>query len=69
MLPGNTETDKALDLLRLEGWQGERKDAPDIAIVVTDGLSTNPGLTMIAADRLLKTGATVFSIGEIKTIV
>ncbi|XP_060583327.1 collagen alpha-1(XII) chain-like [Ruditapes philippinarum] len=61
--PGNTETDKALDLLRLEGFEGERKDAPDIAIVVTDGLSTNPDLTEIAADRLKKSGATVFSVG------
>jgi hypothetical protein len=50
--------------LRLEGFEGERKDAPDIAIVVTDGLSTNPDLTEIAADRLKKSGATVFSVGK-----
>ncbi|XP_053405850.1 collagen alpha-1(XII) chain-like [Mercenaria mercenaria] len=61
--PGNTETDKALDLLRLEGFEGERTDAPNIAIVVTDGLSTNPDLTRIAASRLKKSGSTVFSVG------
>ncbi|KAL4227529.1 von Willebrand factor (vWF) type A domain [Mactra antiquata] len=61
--PGNTETDKALDLLRLEGFEGDRPDAPNIAIIVTDGLSTNPGLTKISSSQLKKSGITVFAVG------
>lgn len=53
----------ALDLLRNEGFEGDRKEAPNIAIVITDGLSTLPDQTVIAAKSLKDAGTTAFAIG------
>ncbi|XP_052797297.1 collagen alpha-4(VI) chain-like [Mya arenaria] len=61
--PGNTETDKAFDYLLAHGLEGDRKGAPDLAIVVTDGYSSAPDLTKIAADKVKQQGIGVFAIG------
>ncbi|KAH3830568.1 collagen alpha-1(XII) chain-like [Dreissena polymorpha] len=61
--PGATDTDTALDLLRTDGFFGDRSFAPNIAIVITDGYSSNPEQTKVAADKVKNTGTTVFAIG------
>ncbi|KAL4227324.1 biological adhesion [Mactra antiquata] len=60
---GGTTTSDALRLLRSEGFEGERPDAPDIAIVITDGLSKYPLITRAQADLAKQEGITMFSIG------
>ena len=64
LILGNTATDLALDLLRVDGYEGDRADAPNIAIVVTDGYSTSPDLTKVAAQNLKDENIITFAIGE-----
>ena len=64
-ISGNTDTDKALEFLLLEGYRGGRDNAPNVAIVITDGRSFNSTLTKIAAEALKKAGTTVFAIGNV----
>jgi len=45
----------ALEMLRLRGYFHERPDAPDIAIVITDGLSRFPTNTLKQVHILLVT--------------
>lgn len=61
---GARETDKALQMLRLEGFDGERLGVPNIVILLTDGSSTNPFLTGRAADELKQYGVEVFAVGK-----
>ncbi|WAR00542.1 COCA1-like protein [Mya arenaria] len=60
---GGTSTSEALELMRGEGFDGERPGAPDIAIVITDGLSKYPMLTKFQADRAKNESISMFSIG------
>ncbi|XP_053373177.1 collagen alpha-1(XII) chain-like [Mercenaria mercenaria] len=60
---GTRETDRALELLRIEGFLNHRPETPDIAILITDGSSTNSFLTMRAADELKQSGVEVFVVG------
>ncbi|KAH3830312.1 hypothetical protein DPMN_103552 [Dreissena polymorpha] len=60
---GGTMTSDALELMRGPGYEGERPGAPDISIVITDGLSKYPPITKIQADRAKAEGITMFSIG------
>lgn len=60
---GSRETDKALEMLRMEGFEGERQDVPRIVILVTNGHSTNAFLTGRAADELKQTVTEIFVIG------
>lgn len=60
---GGTSTSDALELMRLEGFDRERPDAPDVAIVITDGLSKYPQLTRVQAELAKKDEITIFSIG------
>ncbi|XP_053405497.1 matrilin-2-like [Mercenaria mercenaria] len=60
---GGTATSDALKLMRTEGFDRERPDAPDIAIVITDGLSKYPKITRTQANLAKSEGITVFSIG------
>ncbi|WAQ98614.1 CO6A4-like protein, partial [Mya arenaria] len=62
-IPYYPETDKAFDYLLAHGLEGDRKGAPDLAIVVTDGYSSAPDLTKIAADKVKQQGIGVFAIG------
>ena len=63
LLPGDTDTDKALDFLLLEGFKGGRDYAPNVAVVITDGRSNNKTKTKLAAEAVKKAGTTVFAIG------
>lgn len=63
---GLTYTDAALKLLKSSSFvksHGDREDAPNIAIVITDGRSHNSQATVAAANALKKDGITIFSIG------
>ncbi|CAI9719612.1 zonadhesin-like [Octopus vulgaris] len=63
---GNTKTHKALNYLRTTSFTqaaGDRKDAPNIAIILTDGKSTNQRETITAAKKLRNANVIVFAIG------
>jgi collagen type VI alpha len=63
---GNTYTDKALQLAREEMFtasKGSRPNATRIAIILTDGQSTNPPATMTQARLLKNSGVLVLSVG------
>lgn len=63
---GGTETDKALKSLRENAFRnttGDRKEATNIAIVITDGQSSNERLTISEANKLKKENVVMFSIG------
>ena len=63
---GNTNTHKALRILRYTAFtkrNGDRIGVPNIAIVVTDGISSNVRATIKEAVALQKSGVVIFSIG------
>ncbi|XP_036357551.1 uncharacterized protein LOC115209496 [Octopus sinensis] len=63
---GNTKTHKALNYLRTTSFTqaaGDRKDAPNIAIILTDGKSNNQRETITAARKLRNANVIVFAIG------
>ena len=63
---GGTNTHIALKKLRLWSFNkryGDRKGVPNIAIVITDGMSSNSRLTISEAKRLQRSGVRMFSIG------
>ncbi|KAL3865536.1 hypothetical protein ACJMK2_042912 [Sinanodonta woodiana] len=60
---GGTNTADAIQLMRSEGFDRERPAAPDIGIVITDGLSKYPTLTKAQADLAKNEGITLFAIG------
>ena len=63
---GNTNTHKALKILRYIAFtkrNGDRIDVPNIAIVVTDGISSNVRATRKEAVALQNSGVVIFSIG------
>ncbi|KAJ8309545.1 hypothetical protein KUTeg_014419 [Tegillarca granosa] len=65
-LDGNTYTDKALNFVSNTTFapqHGSRNDSKHIAIVMTDGQSSSPSATKVAAAALHKTGVEVMSIG------
>ena len=68
---GNTNTHKALKILRYIAFtkrNGDRIGVPNIAIVVTDGISSNARATIKEAVALQKSGVVIFSIGAGKYI-
>lgn len=65
-VPGVTNTGTALNYVRtamLTSGNGDRPDAPNIVILLTDGGSTDRRATSDEAALLRKTGATIFVIG------
>lgn len=65
-LNGNTNTDKALNFVSNTTFapqHGARNDSKHIAIVMTDGQSSSPSATSVAAAALHKTGTEVMTIG------
>ena len=62
---GGTNTHLALRLVQsvFSKRYGDRPDAQNIAIVITDGVSHRPSLTVLEANKLQKAGVTMFSIG------
>lgn len=67
---GGTRTDRALKFLHNKIFTksyGDRKDSPNIAIILTDGRSNKPALTVVAA-KLLKKKAHVIAVGIGNTI-
>ncbi|CAG2236186.1 COL6A [Mytilus edulis] len=63
---GNTNTDKAINLLIDRGFNkifGARENVPQIAIFLTDGGSTKASLTEEAIERLQETDIISFAIG------
>ena len=59
---GNTATDLGLDYIRNHGFKhasGDRHDAPNIVIVLTDGKSNDPGRTATSARHHRDTGVEV----------
>ncbi|GAB1606558.1 hypothetical protein Ahia01_000938400, partial [Argonauta hians] len=63
---GATYTNKALDYIRLSSLTpeaGDRKDVPNIVIVITDGQSSRQSDTKRSAQLLKLTGAVVIAIG------
>jgi hypothetical protein len=62
---GFRETDRALQMLRLEGT---RPEAPNVAILITNGPSTNQFLTQRAADELKQNGVELFVVGSFQLL-
>lgn len=64
-LRGGTNTYNALQLLHtvFKRQNGDRKYAQNIAIVITDGKSSNSLLTKLAANGIKRTGVKMFSVG------
>ncbi|KAL3865535.1 hypothetical protein ACJMK2_042911, partial [Sinanodonta woodiana] len=60
---GGTNTADAIQLMRSEGFDRERPAAPNIGIVITDGLSKYPTLTKGQAELARNDGITLFAIG------
>lgn len=63
---GGTNTHLALETLRISAFKeenGDRKNAPNIAIIITDGQSSNKTLTILESSRLKKENVVMFSIG------
>ncbi|VDI02352.1 Hypothetical predicted protein [Mytilus galloprovincialis] len=63
---GNTYLDKALRMLRTEGLNkayGSRDDVPQIAVIITDGVSTNPYETKKELAKLHSLNYLLFAIG------
>ncbi|XP_033736270.1 collagen alpha-6(VI) chain-like isoform X1 [Pecten maximus] len=63
---GITNTDKALDFARQNSFlssNGGRSDAEKIVIVLTDGQSTSPSKTSVAANALHHSGVEVITVG------
>ena len=63
---GHTHTEKALHEARtniFRPWNGDRPDAPNIIIILTDGKSTDRTQTMIEASLLRLTGTRIISVG------
>ncbi|XP_053374018.1 collagen alpha-1(XII) chain-like [Mercenaria mercenaria] len=63
---GLRETDRALQMLRLEGFENDRPEAPNIAILITNGPSSNSFLTQRAANELKQSGVEVFTVDDIE---
>lgn len=63
IISGETSTDRALDMPRDVVYFQDRPYAPNIAILVTDGLSTSPNLTVDSAQQVKDAQITVFAIG------
>ena len=64
---GNTFTDFALNKLMADGFSkasGARDGVPKIAVVITDGNSTNPYMTNIKAQEAKSKEIHIFAIGE-----
>ena len=62
----DTYTNEAIDMLIMEGLNknyGARKGVPQIAVIVTDGQSTEPTLTAAAVDALKQTKIITFAVG------
>lgn len=63
---GNTFLDRALRMLRNEGLNpafGSRSDVPQIAVVVTDGVSTDPSKTKEELKKLQQLNYILFAVG------
>ena len=61
---GETNTAEALDILRMEVSSHKKNtSAPFIAVVVTDGMSSDTVATKKEAEKLHKLGITVYAIG------
>lgn len=65
---GTRETDRALELLRNEAPSNYRSGIPSVAVLITDGTSTNSFLTMRAADELKQSGVEVFVVGTVQSL-
>lgn len=65
-IKGTRETDRAFEMLWLEGIECNRPEAPNIAIIISDGPSTNSFLTRRAANALKQTGVEIFVVGTAK---
>nr|KAG5705131.1 hypothetical protein BaRGS_030848 [Batillaria attramentaria] len=63
---GQTNTGNALDHLRTDMFtpeNGDRPNVPNVAIIITDGQSTNPNDTIRAAQEARDAGITLFAVG------
>lgn len=64
--PGNTLTDKALEYVvdhSFSNASGDRPEANNILVILTDGQSTDKNQTVVEADRLHHTSTRVIAIG------
>ena len=69
---GDTYLDKAFHVLINEGLtpsRGSRKNVPQIAVVITDGQSTDPLATEIALQRLRQKNFITFAIGRFNILI
>lgn len=65
-ITGNTVTGRALEMARTQIFDitaGDRPGAPNIIVVLTDGISTNPNVTQEEADILRNSNTLVITIG------
>ncbi|WAQ94075.1 MATN2-like protein, partial [Mya arenaria] len=60
---GGTVTSEAIEIMRGVGFVGERPMIPDVAVIITDGLSKYPTLTRRQADHAKDEGITMFVVG------
>ncbi|KAL4222984.1 von Willebrand factor type A domain [Mactra antiquata] len=60
---GTRETDRALELLRLEGYHVDRYEAPNVVIIITNGKFHNTFLARRSADAVKQSGIEVFVVG------
>lgn len=65
-MDGNTETGDAMETMRRNMFissRGDRSDAPNIAVIITDGESTDSDKTLNEAARLHSNNVRVISVG------
>lgn len=64
-MSGGTNTYFALQLLHrvFKRQNGDRNSVPNIAIVITDGVSSNSKRTILAANTIKRAGVDIFSVG------
>ena len=62
-IKGITETKSALDMLLNEGYRGDYRAVPKIAILVTDGKAYRPTETYASAQHAKDSGINLFAVG------
>lgn len=61
---GGTDTDKAIRAATAELLSKKQSGVPQIMVVITDGLSTNPPATLQAAAEAKQAGISIYALGE-----